>query len=579
MQSLSLSRFLAVAAVILSTLSCSESTPPPTPTSLAFSSDAVNLLADDSAPIGATLTMSDGSTTGTSSLVSYSTSAPNIATVSSKGVVTALAAGVATISAQAGTLHDELVVTVTWAPITTIAFGRDTATLLLDDSLSTTVAVTNSHTKPAPNAVVTYSTTAPNIATVDATGRIRTLATGSATITATAESVHADINVTVVPHFTQFAPGAEHVCGIAGTGFTYCWGADINGSLGSGWTTPNCPQIGGHCSPVPVRVTGSQRFVAITAGEFHTCALTSGGTAYCWGGNYFGQVGTGTLGGEVTLPTPVAGGLTFTSIRAGRMHTCGIVTSGDTYCWGWDNQAQLGAGATAAGRCTFFGANEPCSGTPLKVAGNLRFVEVNASDRNSCGRDAAGAIYCWGFAIGGTDPTDCQGSDPACTRTPLLQVGGATFPKFGMGNVYRCGQKADGVISCWGADNYGCFGNGGTVTSDTLIRAAGGKSYAQAAFGRLHVCGLNSGSVECWGSGYYGQVGGARGVDRSTPGSVSGGVTFASITSGPNSDLNCGISTAGRAYCWGNGELGQLGNGTLGTLASSAEPVLVKLVR
>jgi len=259
------------------------------------------------------------------------------------------------------------------------------------------------------------------------------------------------------------------------------------------------------------------------------------------------------------------------------MHTCGIVTSGDTYCWGWDFQAQLGAGATATGRCTFFSPNEPCSGTPLKVAGNFKFVEVNASDRNSCARDATGAIYCWGFEIGGTDPTDCQGSntDPRCTRTPLLQVAGTTFPAFGMGNVYRCGQKADGVIWCYGADYYGGFGNGTTfASSDTLIRAAGGKSYAQVGFGRAHMCGLNSGVVECWGNSYDGQVGGAIGVDRNTPGLVSGGITFASITTGPNADLNCGISTAGRAYCWGNGRLGQLGNGVR---ESSAQPVLLKL--
>jgi alpha-tubulin suppressor-like RCC1 family protein len=263
------------------------------------------------------------------------------------------------------------------------------------------------------------------------------------------------------------------------------------------------------------------------------------------------------------------------------MHTCGIVTSGDTYCWGWDDKAQLGAGTPATGRCTFFASNEPCSGIPLKVVGNRGFVEVNGTERNTCGRDAAGAIFCWGVDVGGTEATNCQGgNNPGCTRTPLLQIGGATFPVFGMGNVYRCGQKSDGTIWCWGIDFYGSFGNGvppGTYAySDTLIRAAGGKSYTQVAFGRVHMCGLSLGSVECWGNSYDGQVGGSIGVDRNTPGLVGGGVLFASITSGPNADTTCGLTTAGRAYCWGNGRLGQLGNGTLG---SSATPVLVKLVR
>jgi alpha-tubulin suppressor-like RCC1 family protein len=320
--------------------------------------------------------------------------------------------------------------------------------------------------------------------------------------------------------------------------------------------------------------------VSLTVGDFHTCGLTNAGIAYCWGGNDLGQLGTGTLGGKVPLPTPVIGGLTFTSIRAGRMHTCGTINNGGSaYCWGWDYQAQLGAGATAVGRCSFFFKNEPCSGMPLLVAGNTRYAEVYGSDRASCGRDITGAILCWGMEIGGTDITDCQGGqNPSCTRTPLLQVGGATFPVLGMGNVYRCGQKSDGVIWCWGVDYWGNFGNGQpSAVTDTLVRAAGGKSYAQAAFGRLHVCGLNSdGSVECWGNGYDGQVGAGIGVDRTTPGPIGGGITFASITSSADADTNCGISTAGRAYCWGNGRIGQLGNGTV---VSSTDPVLVKLVR
>jgi alpha-tubulin suppressor-like RCC1 family protein len=478
-------------------------------------------------------------------------------------------------------LRDELTVTVSWAPITTITFGRDTATLLLDDSLSTSVVVTNSHNKPSPNAVVSYSSSSTGVATVDANGRIRTFATGMATVTATVENLHSDISVKVVPHFTQIATGAQHTCGITGTQRLYCWGSDINGNLGVGTSASDCSaQIGGRCSLVPIPVTGAERFVFVTAGEFHSCALTSSGVAYCWGGNYYGQVGAGSVGGEVRVPTAVIGGHTFSSISAGRMHTCGIDTSGDTWCWGWDVWGQLGAGVTGADRCSFFFTNEPCSGTPLKVAGTVRFAEVMGSEKISCGRDIAGAVYCWGAEIGGTDGTDCQfGQNANCTRTPLLQIGGSTFKRLGMGGGYRCGQNSDGVLWCWGYEFYGVFGNGTafTVSLDTLVRAAGGKSYSQVAFGAGHICGLNSGSVECWGHNDNGEAGGTIGTDRHTPGPISGGISFASITSATNAFTNCGISTAGRAYCWGFGNLGELGNGTI--LTSSADPVLVKLVR
>ena len=180
-------QILAAAAASAALIACSEATPPPTPKSVAFTTHAASIVADDALALAATVTMSDGSP-GPQSLIAYSTSVPAVATVDSKGMVTAIAAGTSTISAQVGSLRDELTVTVSWAPITTITFGRDTATLLLDDSLSTSVVVTNSHNKPASNAVVSYSSSSTGVATVDANGRIRTFATGSATITASSPS-------------------------------------------------------------------------------------------------------------------------------------------------------------------------------------------------------------------------------------------------------------------------------------------------------------------------------------------------------------------------------------------------------
>jgi alpha-tubulin suppressor-like RCC1 family protein len=537
------------------------------------------MVADDALDLAASVTMSNGSA-GAQSLVAYSTSAPAVATVDSKGLVTAITAGTSTISAQVGSLHDELTLTVSWAPINTITFGRDTATLLLDDSLSTLVVVSNSHNKPAPNAVVTYSSSSTSIATVDANGRIRTFATGAATITATVDNLHSNINIKVVPHFTQIAVGSNHTCGITGTQRLYCWGSDANGNLGSGTTASDCVGLFLGCSLLPIPVTGAERFVFVTAGLYHTCALTSTGAAYCWGGNAYGQVGVGVVGNEIRAPTAVIGGHTFSSISAGYMHTCGIDTTGDTWCWGWDLNGQLGAGVTGADRCSLLFSNEPCSGTPLKVAGSVRFAEVTGSQKTSCGRALSGAAYCWGDGVGGTDSTDCHfGQSAGCTRTPLLQVGGATFKRVGMGAAYRCGQKSDGVLWCWGADFFGAFGNGTAITNspDTLIRVAAGKSYSQVTFGYGHICGLNSGSVECWGYNYDGEAGGTIGTDRYTPGPISGGINFVSVTSGPNAITSCGISTAGRAYCWGSGDQGKLGNGTDHT--SSADPVLVKLVR
>ena len=84
-------------------------------------------------------------------------------------------------------------------------------------------------------------------------------------------------------------------------------------------------------------------FASVSAGGFHTCGVTTDGDAYCWGWNGWGQLGNGMASVKPgTTPDPVAGGLTFTSVSAGGFHTCGVTTDGTTYCWGRNEDGQLG---------------------------------------------------------------------------------------------------------------------------------------------------------------------------------------------------------------------------------------------
>ena len=113
-------------------------------------------------------------------------------------------------------------------------------------------------------------------------------------------------------------------------------------------------------------------FRQVSAGYAHTCGVTTGNVAYCWGYNGGGALGTGSNQGPQlcdgapcsTTPVPVAGGLTVTTVSASSGHACAVTTSNAAYCWGYKYTGQLGTGTrTGPETCTRI----PCSTRPVPV--------------------------------------------------------------------------------------------------------------------------------------------------------------------------------------------------------------------
>jgi alpha-tubulin suppressor-like RCC1 family protein len=189
-------------------------------------------------------------------------------------------------------------------------------------------------------------------------------------------------------------------CGLTSNGAAYCWGDNERGQLGIGTGGFGSEDVAPH--PQPTLVSGSRKFVRLTTGlGRHTCGLTDSGAAYCWGENTFGGLGDATTN-DRPVPVPVSGGITFVELIAGGFigHTCGWTANGTAHCWGENERGQVGDGSNADALM------------PSPVAGGLIFTSIDAGFRHTCGRATTETVYCWGSGAAGQLGTNSTAHSP-----------------------------------------------------------------------------------------------------------------------------------------------------------------------
>jgi alpha-tubulin suppressor-like RCC1 family protein len=300
------------------------------------------------------------------------------------------------------------------------------------------------------------------------------------------------------------------------------------------------------------RVTGTATLTVeggfiVSSGPRHSCAVAPNGTGYCWGRGSSGQLGNGSNAPRLT-PFPVGGGLTFATIEAGEDHSCGLTTSGQAYCWG--------SGTDVLGT----GNNEQVSLLPVAVVGGHTLIALDIGISTNCALTAAGAAYCWGNGLTGQlGHGDAGGS----WNSPQAVLGGHVFASISAGGPTTCGINTDEHAYCWGSNLFGRLGIGSTVSSSQVpVPVFGGLTFSAISAGGTHVCGVTTtGQAYCWGIGANGRLGNGSNANRLVPTEVSGGLLFTSITVGRGGHT-CAIAVDSRAYCWGEGTNGRLGDGT-----------------
>jgi len=208
-------------------------------------------------------------------------------------------------------------------------------------------------------------------------GRVACWFWGDVAVDALGDFLVSSYSPPALPSLRALAVGGAHACGVSTVdGTVWCWGSNLLGQLGRR----------GEGGARATRISSERAFVDVTAGRDHTCALTNEGEAWCWGDQWEGSTGTLPTGETVRDPSPVRGSRRFAQLSAGDRHTCGVTTTGDPACWG-DNST--GAIRDDDWR-TFF--------SPVDVRGIGKVATVYSGVGTSCALPADGTPVCWGRA-------------------------------------------------------------------------------------------------------------------------------------------------------------------------------------
>lgn len=466
----------------------------------------------------------------------------------------------------------------TAVPNTTVTFALSSTTWLrVDNATRTNVAgVTTATVSFVNGATPTPGTTV-------------TL-TASATVNGT--TVRATWLITYRPFSKVFGgPAAHHVLAVAGNKL-FAWGRNDQGQLGNGTTTTN--------SSVPVAVAqgaipAGVTIVEAAASSYHTLALGSDGFLYAWGERTsVGHIAPATVTAPIRVVSgAITGTMKFVSVTASHGFSTAVSTDGDVYSWGTTNrEGQLGIGNTTS-------AIHPTLALRGQIPEGVKLVMARAGIYHVLALGDNGKVYAWGLNNNGqvgqtglpqnwtpqTSPRAVsQGAVPENVTLVSISAGGAT--SFALGS--------NGKAYAWGAGLSGHLAQGNSLAARadqpapvemlrgaipasahiTAVTAGGNHTLLVASDGRQYACGHPAGGQ----LGYDGSGTTYQGLPRAAvfvPGVALASDTFVSVAGG--SEITWAVLSNGSAYACGSGSYGGLGNGattnaTSGFIRANAAP-------
>lgn len=281
----------------------------------------------------------------------------------------------------------------------------------------------------------------------------------------------------------MIAGGLQHVLYLADDGTVWSWGSNAYGQLG---TNPGLVSSRNQ----PQQITGLSNVVAISAGSYHSMALTADGTVYAWGNNHYGQVGQGSIAVSVIWQPTVVPTLPLHRIKAlaaGNLHCLALDTTGHVWGWGYNASGAVGTGNT-----------ETLKVTPVQITTPSLIRAIAAGGYHSLAITDSGTVLSWGYNASGQLGNGNTTNQPS----PVAVSGLDNIITISAGYLHSAASSASGYGYTWGCNAFGQLGNGSITDSSipvmltaslvSRVLAFGSSTLVLRSNGYISLCGDNS---------------------------------------------------------------------------------------
>ncbi len=328
-----------------------------------------------------------------------------------------------------------------------------------------------------------------------------------------------------------------HVWAQCSDGTAYRWGYNANGNLGTGNTTN---------SSTPILLTNPTAVTKNAPSGDNTLLLKSNGTVWACGNNTYGQIGIGNTTNQLSF-VQVNTITNAVAVAGGYDGSYALTSTGQVYSWGENTSGSVGDGTTT---------NRT---NPVLLGGLSGITAIDGSTDNGYALKNNGTVWAWGQNSYGQIGNGVTGAN---VLSPV-QVSGLTNVIAISSNGYHClALKNDGTVWAWGYNSNGQLGDGTTSNRNVPVQVSGLTNVASISAGYMHSLAVkNNGTVSVWGQNNFGQLGDGTTIGRLVPvqaTSLTGIVT--SVSAGIYSSY--AVKNDGTMWSWGWNIFGQLGDGT-----------------